>query len=152
VRAAVNTSEANVEEACAIAWAILLRGQPDREGNVFGWLHTTATREAVRLDRADRRHLAWADGDDANDGYGRAPSPAGGGEPGASSPPARPCGPSPSCRRGSGASSACSPVGTPYDEIGAVTSDSWRTVDRQLRRAAPMCGPSKPPNPDPDCT
>ncbi len=32
VRAAVNTSQANVEQACAITWAILLRRQPDRRG------------------------------------------------------------------------------------------------------------------------
>lgn len=50
---AVNTSAANVEDACAIAWAKFLRYQPDRERSWKGWLHHVAKREAWRLHRRD---------------------------------------------------------------------------------------------------
>ena len=50
----VNTSDANVDEACSFAWMQLLRRQPMRE-TVLSWLTTVAIREAVRLDRRDRR-------------------------------------------------------------------------------------------------
>ena len=50
----VNTSSANVDDACAIAWLQLVRCQPRRE-SVLPWLTTIAIREAVRLDRAHRR-------------------------------------------------------------------------------------------------
>ena len=53
----VNTSRANVEDACTFAWEQLHRYQPDR-GTVWGYLKVTALREAVRLDRIDRAHLS----------------------------------------------------------------------------------------------
>ena len=57
VRQAVNTSEATVEDACQFAWMQLLRRQPDRE-YVFGWLRTTAVREAWRVSARERRALS----------------------------------------------------------------------------------------------
>jgi DNA-directed RNA polymerase specialized sigma24 family protein len=59
----VNTSDANVDEACSFAWIQLLRRQPRRE-TVLSWLTTVAIREAVRLDRRDRRdrHLVLGEG------------------------------------------------------------------------------------------
>jgi RNA polymerase sigma factor (sigma-70 family) len=132
VRATVNTSEANVEEACATAWAILLRRQPDREGNVLGWLCTTAIRTAIRLDRSDRRHVALVD--DGDEG-GRL-EVAGGVEPErelaarealrslAAVLPARQ-------RRVLGLFAS----GHSYSEIAALTGDTRRTVERQLMRA-----------------
>jgi DNA-directed RNA polymerase specialized sigma24 family protein len=48
---------APVEDACAYAWETLLTHQPDRE-RVFGCLCTTATREAWRLARRERREQA----------------------------------------------------------------------------------------------
>lgn len=49
VRHAVRTSVANIEDACATAWAQFLRYQPDRDENWRGWLYRTATREAIQL-------------------------------------------------------------------------------------------------------
>lgn len=54
VRHEVNTSDAVIEDACAFAWAQLLDHQPRRE-TVLSWLVTVAKREALRLDRIERR-------------------------------------------------------------------------------------------------
>ncbi len=56
VRRVVNTSAANIEDACADAWLALLRYQPERRPSIRGWLVVVAIREAVRRDRLDRRH------------------------------------------------------------------------------------------------
>jgi DNA-directed RNA polymerase specialized sigma24 family protein len=58
----VNTSSANLDDACAIAWLQLLRCQPKRE-TILSWLTTVAIREAVRIDRAARR-TSYVDTDD----------------------------------------------------------------------------------------
>ncbi len=50
----VNSSPANIDDACAFAWLQLLRYQPARE-TVLGWLCKTAIREAIKLDRRARR-------------------------------------------------------------------------------------------------
>src|SRR3954451_7292976 len=52
VTANVNTSAANIEDACSFAWLQLVAKDPRRE-TVFGWLATVAIREAIRLDRRD---------------------------------------------------------------------------------------------------
>ncbi len=54
VGATVRTSPVNVEDACAFAWLQLVRYQPERR-SAFGWLLTTAIREAIKLDRGGRR-------------------------------------------------------------------------------------------------
>ncbi len=59
VRRAVNTSAANIEDACADAWLALLRYDPERRPTIRGWLVVVAIREAVRRDRLDRRHLPF---------------------------------------------------------------------------------------------
>jgi RNA polymerase sigma factor (sigma-70 family) len=51
----VSTSRANVEDACSFAWLQMLRYQPARE-TLLAWLVRTGTREAIRLDRRDRRY------------------------------------------------------------------------------------------------
>src|SRR4051794_12160064 len=56
----VNSSDANIDDACAFAWAQLVACQPRRQ-TVFPWLVKVATREAIRLDKRERR---WADVDD----------------------------------------------------------------------------------------
>ncbi len=56
VRRVVNTSAANIDDACADAWLALLRYQPERRPSIRGWLVVVAIREAVRRDRLDRRH------------------------------------------------------------------------------------------------
>ena len=51
----VNTSQANIEDACMFAWVQLLRHEIDEIDAAYSWLTTVAIREAVKLDRADRR-------------------------------------------------------------------------------------------------
>src|SRR5438874_1861203 len=53
VAASVNTSDANVEDACSFAWLQFVAKHPRRD-TLFAWLATVAIREAVRLDRRDR--------------------------------------------------------------------------------------------------
>jgi DNA-directed RNA polymerase specialized sigma24 family protein len=53
---AVHAPAALIEDACQVAWTILLRVQPDRR-SIFGWLYVVATREAFRLCARERRHL-----------------------------------------------------------------------------------------------
>ena len=55
VRSIVTTSEANVEDACMYAWLALLRHELDEVAEPYSWLTTIAIREAVKLDRVDRR-------------------------------------------------------------------------------------------------
>jgi DNA-directed RNA polymerase specialized sigma24 family protein len=50
----VNTSDANVDDACSFAWLQLLTHRV-RQESVLGWLVTVAVREAWRLDRLDRQ-------------------------------------------------------------------------------------------------
>ncbi len=52
---AVNASDALIEDACSFAWCQLLRRQPDRGPQLFGWLRTVAIRQAYRLSRVERR-------------------------------------------------------------------------------------------------
>lgn len=61
VRSRVDTSEANLDDACSFAWMQLIVTPPRLE-SAFVWLVTVATREAWRLDRFERQHPA--DGDD----------------------------------------------------------------------------------------
>jgi hypothetical protein len=51
----INTTEANIDDACAYAWSRLLARQPDRE-TVFPWLRVVARNQALLLDRQDRAH------------------------------------------------------------------------------------------------
>ncbi len=51
----VNTSEATVEDAVSFAFLQLVRTQPDTDDSVGGWLRVVARREAIRLDRRERR-------------------------------------------------------------------------------------------------
>ena len=55
VSAVVNTSQANIEDACMFAWVQLLRYELDEVDAAYSWLTTVAIREAVKLDRAERR-------------------------------------------------------------------------------------------------
>ena len=55
VSAVVNTSQANIEDACMFAWVQLLRYELDEVDAAYSWLTTVAIREAIKLDRADRR-------------------------------------------------------------------------------------------------
>ena len=55
VRRCVNTSAANIDDACADAWLALLRFRPERRPTIRGWLVVVAIRQAVKRDRLDRR-------------------------------------------------------------------------------------------------
>jgi RNA polymerase sigma factor (sigma-70 family) len=141
VRAAVNTSDAIVEDACAEAWAILLRRQPDRTPTLFGWMRIVAIREAIRMDRRARPVVSM-------DVLAATPVHADGDTPGVSRqalPPThsddavivarealRELAQLPARQR---RLFALHVAGYSYEEIAQLTGDSLRTVDRQLRRA-----------------
>ena len=55
VQAFVDTSPANVEDACMHAWLQFLRYELDEISESTSWLTTVAIREAVKLERGDRR-------------------------------------------------------------------------------------------------
>ncbi len=48
VSATVRTSAANIDDACGFAWLQLVRHRPPA-AIAFAWLHTTAVREALKL-------------------------------------------------------------------------------------------------------
>jgi len=134
VARAVSAPRALIEDACQTAWVILLRRQPDRT-SVFGWLRTVAMREAYRLSRADRRAVRL----DACGADGRSR----GGE--VVEDP-RACVERQLAARAALERLAELPArqrrlfalqvaGFTYREAAAITGDSVRTVDRQLRRA-----------------
>ncbi len=56
----VETSDANLDDACGFAWTQLVDAPPSRRGSIFAWLATVAIREAWRLHRSEHR--------DAHDG------------------------------------------------------------------------------------
>jgi DNA-directed RNA polymerase specialized sigma24 family protein len=64
VRSVVNTSQANVEDACMFAWVALLGRELEHVAGARGWLLTVAVREAVKLDRRSRRTVAMPEGED----------------------------------------------------------------------------------------
>jgi DNA-directed RNA polymerase specialized sigma24 family protein len=53
----VSTTPDNVEEACAFAWATLMRREDVDRETVFAWLKVVARNEAMRLRRLDEDHL-----------------------------------------------------------------------------------------------
>jgi DNA-directed RNA polymerase specialized sigma24 family protein len=131
VSANVNTSASNIDDACAFAWTQLTQ-RPHLELTVFpritGWLATTAIREALRLDHADRRFQPLPD----EFGNGRSVSP----------PPL-----SAALETRESLDELLAPaterqrrvlilvaLGHSYTEIAAVEGGSFRTVDRQLHR------------------
>jgi RNA polymerase sigma factor (sigma-70 family) len=61
VKRAVNAPDALIEDACQLAWTLLIRNQPDRGPRLLGWLRTVAIHEAYRLSRTQRRDLALED-------------------------------------------------------------------------------------------
>ena len=119
-----------LEDACSFAWVQLISYQPDRGPDLCGWLYVVARREALRQTRLERRtpilepagdrHLL-AFGDPVQDATRER-------------------------ARGALEALAALPVrqrrllclkaaGYSYDEIAALQGITWRTVDRQLRRA-----------------
>ena len=56
----VNTSDANLEDACSFAWLQLLTTDPRRD-TIGSWLVKVAVREAWRLDRQQRRTIPIED-------------------------------------------------------------------------------------------
>jgi RNA polymerase sigma factor (sigma-70 family) len=135
VARSVNASRELIEDACQTAWLTLLRRQPDRE-RVFGWLRTVAIHEAYRLSglqRRDARLDAPVSADAAICLLDRVKDP-------------RSC-----LQRQLEARLALARVaelgprqrrlfalqiaGLSYAQTSAITGDSVRTVERQLRRA-----------------
>ena len=130
----VSAPRALIEDACQTAWLILLRRQPDRS-SVFAWLRTVAVHEAYRLCQADRRaaRLDVLDADGRSRGGELIEDPRACVERQFAARAAleRLAELSPRQRRLLGLQVA----GFTYRETAAITGDSVRTVDRQLRRA-----------------
>src|SRR4051794_34892116 len=61
VRRSVSTSDAVVEDACAFAWMQLVGCRPVCGERIFAWLRVVAIREAIRLDRCERREYPFDD-------------------------------------------------------------------------------------------
>lgn len=128
VKGRVSTSRANVEDACSYAWFQLMRTDPGRGFPVLAWLTTVAVREAIRLERRDRRPTELTDhlGESLEDRKSDLSTAAEAREALralADLPPRQ--------RDALGRKIA----GFSYDEISEQTGDSWRTVERQLLRA-----------------
>src|SRR3954465_1336532 len=73
---AVQAPAALVEDACGWAWEQLVRTQPARTPQLFGWLKTVAIHEAYRLSKLQRRESELEqlvcrkdDGDSAGEGW-----------------------------------------------------------------------------------
>lgn len=136
VARSVNAPRALIEDACQSAWVIFLRRQPECE-TAFAWLRTVAVHEAYRLSRVERRDvrldaLVSKDGgatvgqelvEDQRACLDRQLE--------VRLAFARVAELSPRQRR----LFALQIAGHSYEETAALTGDSVRTVDRQLRRA-----------------
>ncbi len=127
-------SDALVEDACGFAWEQLFACQPEGQETLFGWLRTVAVREAWRLSSLERRPAHWeqlrVDGDSSLEGIedrgrslDRQVEARWALEQVGELPPRQ--------RR----LFALQLAGLSYREVAALTGDSVRTVDRQLRRA-----------------
>lgn len=134
VTRAVSAPRPLIEDACQTAWLILLRCQPDRS-RVFAWLRTVAVHEAYRLSAVDRRdvRLAVLDASGRADGGKLIEDPRANVESQIAARAAlqQLAELSPRQRR----LFALQVAGFTYRETAAITGDSVRTVDRQLRRA-----------------
>lgn len=118
----VNTSEAVVQDACSFAWMQLVRRQP-RRACVLAWLRAVAVREAVRLDQIARRDLPLLNDTRSDEPLERAAELRDALETLAALHPRQ------------ARMIALQAMGPRYQDISAMTGDSGRTVDRQLRRA-----------------
>jgi RNA polymerase sigma factor (sigma-70 family) len=58
VQGTIGAPRAVAEDACSFAWLQLLRTQPDRDAT-FAWLRVVATRESLRLLKAQGRYVAF---------------------------------------------------------------------------------------------
>jgi DNA-directed RNA polymerase specialized sigma24 family protein len=133
VSANVRATSTVLEEACQTAWAWLIAGRDSlTPGTELGWLATSATREALRLVRAQRRELSLEQEQEAEGELLElvlAPGPERVVE----------------VRERLAEVQRLPPrqqrlvmlqgFGYRYSEISAVTGDSCRTIDRQLIRA-----------------
>jgi RNA polymerase sigma factor (sigma-70 family) len=133
VNANVRAPGTVVEEACQTAWAWLVADRDSLAvGTELGWLATTATREALRLVRTQRRELSLEQEREAEGELLELVVEQG---------PERML----EVRERLAEVRQLSPrqqrlvmlqgFGYRYSEIAAVTGDSCRTIDRQLARA-----------------
>lgn len=131
VARSVTASRELIEDACQTAWLILLRRQPDRD-RVFGWLRTVAIHEAYRLSGVERRDAPVSPGAAIfGHEHGADPRSSLDRQLEARLALAR-VGELPARQR---RLFALQIAGLTYAQTAAVTGDSVRTVDRQLRRA-----------------
>jgi len=127
---ALGVDHHHAEDACAFAWAQLLRYQPQRD-NIAAWLVTVAAREAWRLSRRQRAELS--DELEQPDRYAHLEDVGATLDDQIAAREAlRAVAELPERQRHLLARQA---AGLSHHEIAAETGDSWRTVDRQLGRA-----------------
>ena len=133
----VDGSRALIEDACSFAWSQLLCHQPERRPELFGWLCTVAIREGWRLSRLERRdgrldvEICGCDGpvamvesvEDRRASLARQLE--------ARAALVRVGELDPRKRR----VLALQVAGFSHNEIAALTGDTLRTVERQIRRA-----------------
>jgi RNA polymerase sigma factor (sigma-70 family) len=131
VRAIVNTSDENIEDACMFAWTKFLSWEFEHVEVAYSWLRTAAVREAIKLERRSRRtsQLETRGGPvefvDPRDQLRLSQLLAQAGD------VVRAAGLSPRQTQ----MIALQMLGRTYDEIAAQTGDSRRTVERQILRA-----------------
>ena len=130
LRCSVNARGQTLEDACSFAWVQLIRYQPERGSGVFGWLYVTARHEALRLIAIERRTPTLEPAGNRHVLAFREPVEDGGRERAREALEA--LGALPERQRRLLALKA---AGYSYTEIAARERISWRTVDRQLRRA-----------------
>jgi RNA polymerase sigma factor (sigma-70 family) len=124
----VGTSADNIEDACSFAWFQLMRTDPGRGFPVLAWLTTVAVREAIRLDKRERRTAELTDLHHESVGDRRAELD----EKTRAREALRALADLPDRQRDLVSRKV---AGYSYDEIGEQTGDSFRTVERQLVRA-----------------
>ena len=130
LRATLVVGAQTLEDACSFAWVQLISHQPERGRDLLGWLYVVARREALHQTRLERRtpileptgdHHVLAFRDPAQDATRERAREA-----------LEALAGLPERQRRLLAMKA---AGYSYDEIATIEQISWRTVDRQLRRA-----------------
>lgn len=129
LRSVMWAREQTLEDACSFAWVQLLRCQPERR-SVLGWLFVCARHEALRLIAIERRTPTLEPVGNRHVLCFRDPVQDGTRERAQEALEALAALPERQRRL-----LALKAAGYSYTEIAAIEGISWRTVDRQLRRA-----------------
>ena len=130
LRRSVIARHQTLEDACSFAWAQLISHQPQRGPDLLGWLYVVARREALHQTRLERRTPTLEPDGDRHLLAFRAPVQDATRERAREALEALAGLPERQRRL-----LAMKAAGYSYTEIATLEQISWRTVDRQLRRA-----------------